>query len=29
MPLRLDGRFVYGSFMIRQNGTNVVFEDLL
>lgn len=29
MPLRLDGRFVYGSFMIRQNGTNVVYEDLL
>lgn len=29
VPLRLDGRFVYGSFMIRQNGTNVVFEDLL
>lgn len=29
MPLRLDGRFVYGSFMKRQNGTNVVFEDLL
>lgn len=29
MPLRLDGRFVYGSFMIRQNGTDTVFEDLL
>lgn len=29
VPLRLDGRFVYGSFMIRQNGTNVVYEDLL
>lgn len=29
MPLRLDGRFVYGSFMVRQNGTDTVFEDLL
>ena len=29
VPLRLDGRFVYGSFMIRQNGTDTVFEDLL
>lgn len=29
MPLRLDGRFVYGSFMIRQNGTDTAFEDLL
>ena len=29
VPLRLDGRFVYGSFMVRQNGTDTVFEDLL
>lgn len=29
VPLRLDGRFVYGSFIIRQNGTDTVFEDLL